>query len=51
MSGRWRHSYEAEQHLRLFGRSDEPVCWTLTGYASGFASRIFATTSSNGGGA
>ena len=40
MSGRWRHSYEAEQHLRLFGRADEPVCWTLTGYASGFASRV-----------
>ncbi len=40
MSGRWRHSYEAEQHLRLFGRSDDPVCWTLTGYASGFASRV-----------
>jgi PAS domain S-box-containing protein len=40
MSGRWRHSYEAEQHLRLFGRSEDPVCWTLTGYASGFASRV-----------
>lgn len=40
MSGRWRHSYEAEQHLRLFGSAEDPVCWTLTGYASGFASRV-----------
>jgi PAS domain S-box-containing protein len=43
MSGFWRHSYEAEQHLRLFGKSDEAVCWTLTGYASGFASYVFDT--------
>ncbi|NMG46271.1 PAS domain S-box protein [Aromatoleum toluvorans] len=43
MSGFWRHSYEAEQHLRLFGRSDEAVCWTLAGYASGFASYVFQT--------
>lgn len=43
MEGLWRHSYEAEQHLRLFGASDESVCWTLTGYASGFASYVFDT--------
>ena len=43
MSGFWRRSYEAEQHLRLFGRSDESVCWTLAGYASGFASYVFNT--------
>ena len=43
MEGLWRHSYEAEQHLRLFGRSDAAVCWTLTGYASGFASYVFQT--------
>lgn len=43
MSGHWRHSYEAEQHLRLFGRADEAVCWTLAGYASGFASYVFDT--------
>ena len=34
----WRHSYEAEQHLHHFGTAAEPVCWTLAGYASGFAS-------------
>jgi two-component system, NtrC family, response regulator HydG len=34
----WHDSYEAEQHLAQFGRSDEPVCWTLTGFASGYLS-------------
>jgi DNA-binding NtrC family response regulator len=34
----WRHSYEVEQHLHHCGTAAEPVCWTLTGYASGFAS-------------
>jgi len=36
MQGTWRNSYEAEHHLRLFGRAKEPVCWSLSGYASGF---------------
>lgn len=35
--GIWRHSYEAEQHVDLFGRAQAPVCWTLQGYASGWA--------------
>lgn len=39
--GIWRNSYEAEQHLKLYGRSQRPVCWSLTGYASGYASRFF----------
>jgi two-component system, NtrC family, response regulator HydG len=34
----WRESYEAEQHLLLLGRSEEPVCWTLAGFASGYLS-------------
>ena len=34
----WENSYEAEQHLELFGESDEPVCWTLVGYATGHSS-------------
>ncbi len=34
----WHESYEAEQHLLQFGRSEEPVCWTLTGFASGYLS-------------
>lgn len=37
MQGTWRNSYEAEQHVRLFGVGKAPVCWTLTGYASGYA--------------
>lgn len=41
MSGTWHSSYEAEQHLRLFGPAAEPVCWTLSGYASGFSSTAF----------
>lgn len=41
MAGKWRGSYEAEQHLRLFGPSADPVCWTLAGYASGFSSLVF----------
>lgn len=34
----WRNSYEADQHIHLCGKSDTPVCWTLVGYASGYAS-------------
>jgi two-component system, NtrC family, response regulator HydG len=34
----WRDSYEAEQHLLHLGRSEQPVCWTLTGFASGYMS-------------
>jgi two-component system response regulator HydG len=32
-------SYEAEQHLLHFGRSDVPVCWTICGLYSGYMSR------------
>jgi two-component system, NtrC family, response regulator HydG len=32
-------SYEAEQHLLHFGRSDVPVCWTISGLKSGYLSR------------
>ena len=34
----WRNSYEAEQHVHHLGQSDQTVCWTLVGYASGFFS-------------
>src|SRR5258705_1370764 len=33
-------SYEAEQHVLHFGRSDVPVCWTICGLTSGYLSRI-----------
>ena len=36
----WRESYEAEQHLAHFGRAEEPVCWSLTGFASGYMSCV-----------
>ena len=32
-------SYEAEQHLLHFGRSDAPTCWTICGLTSGYLSR------------
>lgn len=32
-------SYEAEQHLLHFGRSDVPACWTISGLMSGYLSR------------
>ena len=35
----WQDSYEAEQHLLHIGRAEEAVCWTLTGFASGYLSR------------
>lgn len=34
----WRHSYVAEQHLHHFGAGADPVCWSLSGYLSGYAS-------------
>ena len=34
----WHDSYEAEQHVHHFGKSDAPVCWSLVGYSSGFLS-------------
>jgi two-component system, NtrC family, response regulator HydG len=33
-------SYEAEQHLTHFSHADEPVCWTICGFMSGFRSFI-----------
>jgi sugar diacid utilization regulator len=40
MRGSWFNSYEVEQHLKYNGLSRESVCWSLTGYASGFASCV-----------
>ena len=36
----WHDSYEAEQHLIHVGRSDEPVCWSQCGFASGYLSYV-----------
>ena len=35
----WHDSFEAEQHLLHVGRDQDPVCWTLCGFASGYMSR------------
>jgi DNA-binding NtrC family response regulator len=37
-SAEWHRSYEAEQHVHHYGRSEFPVCWSLVGYISGYAS-------------
>jgi DNA-binding NtrC family response regulator len=37
----WLDSYEAEQHLVHLGRAAHPVCWTLTGFASGYLSHVW----------
>jgi DNA-binding NtrC family response regulator len=33
----WHDSYVAEQHVHHYGTSAGPVCWSLVGYASGYA--------------
>lgn len=35
---RWDHSWEAYAHRQKFGLVDDPACWTLLGYASGYTS-------------
>lgn len=37
---RWEDSYEAEQHKLQLGMANEPVCWSLTGFVSGYVSRM-----------
>jgi hypothetical protein len=40
-TGAWVNSYEAEQYLSFNQPADDPVCWTLMGYASGYATAFF----------
>lgn len=40
MTTAWQDSYESEQHMLHMGYAREPVCWTLTGYVSGYCSRM-----------
>ena len=35
---RWDQSWEAYAHRQKFGQVEEPACWTLLGYASGYTS-------------
>jgi PAS domain S-box-containing protein len=41
ITGEWLDSFEAEQHLQLYGIGNRSACWTLEGYASGCASECF----------
>jgi DNA-binding NtrC family response regulator/predicted hydrocarbon binding protein len=34
----FRDSYVAEQHVYHYGQADAPMCWSLAGYVSGYAS-------------
>jgi transcriptional regulator with PAS, ATPase and Fis domain len=34
----WHRSHVAEHHVHHYGKSAAPVCWSLEGYASGYAS-------------
>ncbi len=43
MTGIWQSSYEAELHMQLFGKSTTPVCHSLTGYATGWATAFFGS--------
>ncbi|MEH7479933.1 XylR N-terminal domain-containing protein [Neobacillus drentensis] len=36
----WVNTFEAIEHLKLFGLSETPVCDTMVGYASGYLSTI-----------
>lgn len=40
MEAIWYDSYEAFEYIKLFGFSDQTVCHTMTGYASGYLSTI-----------
>ena len=41
VTGEWQDSFEAEQHLEQYGNGSRSVCWTLEGYASGYASEFY----------
>jgi DNA-binding PucR family transcriptional regulator/predicted hydrocarbon binding protein len=43
IEGTWESSYEAQEHIRLFGFSKEASCHILVGYASGYTSEILGT--------
>ena len=37
----WDNSWEAEAHIQTFGKGDEPACWSVVGYASGYVTQFF----------
>ena len=36
----WNNSFEAAEHIRLYGIGDHSVCWQLQGYATGYTSSL-----------
>jgi hypothetical protein len=40
-TGVWTNSYEAIQYLTFAHPAQDPVCWSLTGYASGWCTAFF----------
>lgn len=44
MEGRWLNSFEAEQHSKIYGVEDHPVCWMLQGFVSGYSSAVMGCT-------
>ncbi|MCC7411609.1 MAG: sigma 54-interacting transcriptional regulator [Gammaproteobacteria bacterium] len=36
----WHHSLEADEHIAAYGLGTAPVCWMLTGYATGHGSTL-----------
>lgn len=44
VAGDWLSSYEAEEHLTQSGPAEQPICYTLIGYASGYYSSICGHT-------
>jgi hypothetical protein len=41
LAGTWTNSFEAEQHLSYNEAGDDPVCWSLMGYMSGWYTAFF----------
>jgi sugar diacid utilization regulator/predicted hydrocarbon binding protein len=39
--GHFHYSYEAEEHIKYFGISNEPVCHTIVGFIGGYASESY----------
>jgi hypothetical protein len=40
-TGVWSNSFEAEQHLSHNHNANEPVCWSVMGYATGWCTAFF----------
>ncbi|PID01782.1 hypothetical protein CSV67_11950 [Sporosarcina sp. P2] len=41
LTGYWKNSFESENHLSENEFGNEPICWTLIGYASGYLTSAF----------